>query len=422
MWRLHATVLVVALVSEWIGVRRVSLGPGVLLFLPLLYAFVAGALLNPNVVRRAPALLGERARGEAKTFIVVAILPFVARFGAEIGPAIEDIVAAGPALALQELGNLATLALALPIAVLVFGMGREAVGATYSIAREPNIAIISARYGLSSPEGTGVLAVYAMGTLFGTLVFAMLASLAASTDWLHPESLAMACGVGSGSMMAACAGALAEAVPSREDAVFAFAGASNLLTYATGLYAGLFIALPVAERMYGWLADGTNPSAPGGPGPLDAGRSPAPVVSAGALAVTVGLVWGANLVGQRAHPGASALGAAMLFAITGAGLLGERYLAPRLPGVAWVSLAGILVTLPFVPGAATVARTVGTIDVLSTATPCLAYAGLAIGAKDVETLRASGGRLVAIALLVFVSTYVGSAVVAELVLRATGRI
>lgn len=73
-------------------------------------------------------------------------MPFIARFGSTIGPAIDQLISAGPALILQELGNLGTMLVALPVAVLVLKMGREAIGATYSIAREPNIAIISDKY------------------------------------------------------------------------------------------------------------------------------------------------------------------------------------------------------------------------------------------------------------------------------------
>ena len=55
-------------------------------------------------------------------------MPFIAKFGVGVGPNIEEIIAAGPALLLQELGNVATVLIALPVAVLVFGMGREAMG------------------------------------------------------------------------------------------------------------------------------------------------------------------------------------------------------------------------------------------------------------------------------------------------------
>ena len=94
------------------------------------------------------------------------------------------------------------------------------------------------------------MGVYVVGTMFGTLYFALMAGYIASLDILDIRALAMACGVGSGSMVAACSAALAEAVPGAKDELLAFAGASNLLTYATGLYVSLFIALPVTEWMF----------------------------------------------------------------------------------------------------------------------------------------------------------------------------
>lgn len=51
----------------------------------------------------------------------------------------------------------------LPIAVLL-GMGREAIAATYSVAREPNIAIIAEKYGMDSPVAQAVIT--------GTFIFA----------------------------------------------------------------------------------------------------------------------------------------------------------------------------------------------------------------------------------------------------------
>lgn len=165
-------------------------------------------------------------------------------------------------MVLQELGNLGTMLIAMPIAVLVFKMGREAIGATYSIAREPNIALVSDRYGLKSHEGIGVMGVYVMGTMFGTIYFAMLAGFLATTGWFDPRALAMACGVGSGSMTAACSGTLATAFPSMKDEILAFAGASNLLTNATGLYIAIFIALPFSEWFYKKLSGEKKPPAP----------------------------------------------------------------------------------------------------------------------------------------------------------------
>ncbi|QJQ95653.1 MULTISPECIES: DUF3100 domain-containing protein [Halomonadaceae] len=249
-WRLHLTVILASLLAEWIGILRLPLGPGILLLLPLFYAFIIGVLFNPHLFSAMGKIIPKPVSQASGPLILIAILPFIAKFGSTIGPAIEQIVAAGPALLLQELGNLGTMLLALPFAVLVLRMGREAIGATYSIAREPNIAVISDRYGLRSPEGIGIMGVYVVGTMFGTLYFALMAGYLASLDIFDVRALAMACGVGSGSMVAACSGALAEAVPGMRDELLAFSGASNLLTYATGLYVSLFIALPAAEWLY----------------------------------------------------------------------------------------------------------------------------------------------------------------------------
>lgn|SRR5690606_5630857 len=250
MWRLHVAVLVIALVAQLIDQREIPIGPAAILLLPLLYAFLFSVLLNPHVVRRASAIIRKREVKAASTMIVVAIMPFIAKFGTTIGPSFEELVQAGPALLLQEIGNLATVAIAFPLAVWLLKLNREAIGATFSVAREPNIAIIADRYGVKSPEGTGVMVVYVVGTVFGTIIFAVMASLLASLDIFAPEALAMACGVGSGSMLAACSGALTGTWPGMEDTVVALAGASNLLTYATGMYVSLFVALPLAEWLY----------------------------------------------------------------------------------------------------------------------------------------------------------------------------
>lgn len=250
LWPIHLIVLVTSIVAQLIGVRPIPIGIGTILLLPLLFAFVFTLLLNPNVVPPIGKVLPSGRVAAASPFIVIAIMPFIAKFGTTIGPSIEEVVRAGPALLLQELGNLGTILLAFPVAIWLFRMGRESIGAVHSIAREPNIAIIADRYGLRSPEGTGVMGVYVMGTLFGTFIFAVIASLLATSGVFSVEALAMACGVGSGSMMAACSGALVEAVPEATDSITALAGASNLLTYATGMYVSLFVALPLVERMY----------------------------------------------------------------------------------------------------------------------------------------------------------------------------
>ena len=48
--------------------------------------------------------------------------------------------------------------------------------------------------------------------------------------------------------------------------------------------------------------------------------------------------------------------------------------------------------------------------------PILAYARLTVG-KDIGVLRTQGWRIVLVGLFVFIGTFMGSAVIAELVLR-----
>lgn len=148
----------------------------------------------------------------------------------------------------QEFGNLGTMLIGLPIA-MILGMRREAVGATVSICREPTLGLISEKYGINSPEGLGVMGTYIVGNLFGTLFFGLMASMAANSP-IHPYALAMACGMGSGSMMTAASTSLAESLPMMKDEILAYAATSNIMTNVTGLYMECFIAIPLANKVY----------------------------------------------------------------------------------------------------------------------------------------------------------------------------
>lgn len=249
LW-LHGLVLLIILVSELIGVQRINIGIGAVIFLPMLYAFALAVILNPNIMKATGKFIKSDSVKLSGTMITIAIMPFIAKFGTTVGPQIDAIIAAGPALILQELGNLGTIVVAFPIAVFLLRMGRETVGAVYSIDREPNLALIIDKYGLDSPEGAGVMGVYATGTLIGTFIFAIMPPMVHALGIFDVRALAMSCGVGSGSMLAACTGGLVSVVPEQKDIILALAAASNILTYATGLYVGLFVALPLTEWLF----------------------------------------------------------------------------------------------------------------------------------------------------------------------------
>lgn len=145
--------------SSLIGIIKLPIGIATIILLPILYAFAMGIALNPALNTSMRSILSARSTKIAGSMIAIAIMPFIARFGTTVGPEIQAIIDAGPALVLQELGNLGTIAIAFPVAVYLLGMGRETVGAAYSIDREPNLALIAERYGLNSPEGAGAMGV-----------------------------------------------------------------------------------------------------------------------------------------------------------------------------------------------------------------------------------------------------------------------
>ena len=250
--KLHLTVLVMVMICEFIGIHKFKVGPGSLVLLPMLYAVVIGILITPDVlgskIEALKKLISKKECKLATSLLTISLLPLGVKYGTLVGPNMPKIIQAGPAFILQEFGNLGTILLALPLA-LFLGLKREAVGGTVSVCREATLGVISEYYGIDSPEGRGVLGTYLTGTLLGTIFFGLLGGFAPITG-LHPYSLAMACGIGSASMMTASSASLATAVPEMKDTILAYAATSNLLTGVTGMYMVLIFGLPFVNFLY----------------------------------------------------------------------------------------------------------------------------------------------------------------------------
>ena len=118
-------------------------------------------------------------------------------------------------------------------------------------------------------------------------------------------------------------------------------------------------------------------------------------------------------------------GMVMVLAITIIGVaisdILDKALPKNLPAIAYISLVAIIVTIPGFPGAEFAFASMNKIGLLPLCTPILAYAGISLG-KDFDTFKSQGIAIVCVALLTFVGTYVGSAIIAEVVLRLTGAI
>lgn len=429
-WRLHGVVIVASIIAELIGILKFDIGIGIVLLLPLLYAFLITVFFNGNIIPKAGKIIGPSS-STATYWVLICVMPFIAKFSVGIGPRVNDIIAAGPALVLQEFGNVATILFAMPVAVLLFGMGREVIGATHSIAREPNIALIADRFGIKSPEGIGVMGVYVMGTLFGAIYFSLLAGFMASWDIFDIRALAMACGVGSGSMMGACSASLAEMVPDRKDDVIAFAATSNLLTYGTGLFMSVFVALPLAEKFYKFLAKIRKPIlenpvkeheledevakmntevADDEEVPLSTSQTIVALLVMSAILLII------NWVGTGNNPIESLPGMLIIFGFCAIGVVIGKVIPCKIPAIAWISVVAILFGLPFMPTDSYVLAATDKLGLLPLITPALAYAGIAISKREVDLFKKSGFKIMIVALLTFTGTFVGSAVIANILL------
>ena len=245
-YRIHLAAIIIVVIAEMIGTQRF----GLIIFLPLLYALVLGTIVSYPALK----ILTNPQMERASHILGISMLMLIAKLGLDIGPNLHMILNSGWALIFQELGHFfGTLVFGLPVALLV-RMKREAIGAVYSIDREPNIAIIAERFGLDSAEGRGVMGMYICGTVFGALWVSILAGLIAQTGFFHPHSLAMGAGIGSGSMMAAATASIISVYPDYEETVRAYAAAANLLTSVIGVYFALFVSLPVTIKVYEFFA------------------------------------------------------------------------------------------------------------------------------------------------------------------------
>ena len=423
-WKLHLLALIVVIVAESIGMHRF----GLVVLLPLLYALVLGGILSfPKF-----GILKFSEMDRAAKFMPIAMLVLLTKIGLGIGPNLEMLLNSGWALIMQEFGHFfGTLIFGLPVALLL-GMKREAIGACYSIDREPNVAIIGEKYGLDSPEGRGVMGMYICGTVFGALWISILAGVVAGLDIFHPHSLAMGAGIGSASMMAAGTGSIIAAYPEAAETVGAYAAAANLMTSVLGIYFALFISLPVTVKIYEFVT-GDKRAASEPP------EHTAPNMSKGknimnAIAahleklkdyIFILLVTGiytlvANTFGYNGGIAQGAVGILIIVAIAFFGVVIQMLPGfNKLPVVFWVSLTAVIVSIPSFPGGVWIVEQTKHINFLATTTPILAYGGLCLG-KDLEAFKRLSWRIVPVAMAVASGSFLCATALAELMLHLEG--
>lgn len=244
-YKIFLLAFVFIVIADSIGQIQVPLGPGTLILFPIFYALLLGILSGPELLK----VFKEKEVKAASKLVVVAICPFIAKLGINAGASIETVLSAGPALLFQEIGNLGTIFLALPVALLL-GLKREAIGATHSINRESNLALVTDMFGPDSPETRGSLSIYVVGGMVGTIYFGFLATMTAALGIFHPYALGMASGVGAGILMASATASLAIVYPDMASQISALASTSETLSGITGIYVAIFIGIPLTRKLY----------------------------------------------------------------------------------------------------------------------------------------------------------------------------
>lgn len=247
-YRIYIIAFIFIVIADSIGQIKIPLGPGMLILFPIFYSLFMGILSGPQILK----VMKEKEVTAASKLVIVAICPFIAKLGINAGASISTVIQAGPALLLQEIGNLGTIFLAMPFALLL-GLKREAIGACHSINRETNLALITDMYGPDSAEARGSLSIYIVGGMIGTIYFGFMATMVAAMNIFHPYALGMASGVGAGIMMASATASLTEIYPDMADQISALASTSETLSGITGIYVAIFIGIPLCNKLYAFL-------------------------------------------------------------------------------------------------------------------------------------------------------------------------
>ncbi|WP_327665947.1 DUF3100 domain-containing protein [Streptomyces sp. NBC_00498] len=424
--------LVIALVVQFIGELDIDLGIGSIIIFPMVWGLLLGLLVSIQKFRP----LGIDLQKVAAALVGVAVMILVARLAFNIGPSLPTLADAGPALLLQEIGHLlGTVAIALPLAVLL-RMGKATVGATFSLDREPSFAMVSEKYGPDSDQYRGVLAMYVFGTMFGAVFITLLTSLVSNWNIFDPLALAMGAGVGSGSMMAASSASIVAAYPGDEQAILGMAAVSNLITTILGVYVGIYLALPLADRFYRFLTRrGREEATEAAPAePHEAEQSAAEnrafreqVASAAGeiklplwLSLGVLTVLGIGTASVAAgHISLDIIGGyAVLLALVLVGLVLAK-VSRKISAIVWITTVGAYVSSPWFFASDTLNRLVSSVDFLSIATIMLTLAGLSLG-KDLPLLRRIGWKIVPVGLVAITASFLLSVVIAEFTLGAWG--
>lgn len=126
-----------------------------------------------------------------------------------------------------------------------------------------------------------------------------------------------------------------------------------------------------------------------------------------------------NWIGYDILPLDALPGLAVLIGISIAGLVIHKLLPFQMPSIAYIGILGLILTLPSMPGSTQIVEWTSQVSLLAIATPILAYAGVSIGRSWFDFVQL-GWKTIVVGMFVLLGTFLGSALIAEVVLRMQG--
>ena len=115
----------------------------------------------------------------------------------------------------------------------------------------------------------------------------------------------------------------------------------------------------------------------------------------------------------------SLIGMLILSIITLAGLLLEKYLPFNISSLIYISIIGIVVSIPASPTSVFVVKYVGQVELLAIVPVFLAYVGIGVG-KNWEQFKNMGWKGILVTICLITGAYIGSMLIAHMVLVLSG--
>lgn len=138
------------------------------------------------------------------------------------------------------------------------------------------------------------------------------------------------------------------------------------------------------------------------------------------LLITGAVIIVGNFVGYKHNIIESIPGMLILVAISIVGMIMAKVIPGNVPAMCYISLIGILLAVPYSPTSAYVVEATSKVELLAICTPILGYTGISIG-KSWADFKKIGWRGVVVTLCVLFGTFITSALIAEVLLRISGK-